>query len=210
MNTQEMWLEYQDLAYYYAQRIAAPLPMREEVVGDALLALGKAIEKYRPDRGPFPPYLRLWVRSVVRQREAKLRPLAASRRAVRQALQRRQHPPGEEERERVLDVHVLSLEEMLEAEHPVEPAGDVDLEEEILRRELRAKVREALETLSPRHRQAVILYYGLDGVEGRTYEDVGRLLGGVTRQRAYQLVQEALKALREHRGLQSWVFASGE
>lgn len=210
MNAREMWLEYRDLAYYYARRMAAPLPMREEVVGDALLALGKAIEKYRPERGPFPPYLRLWVRSVIRQKEAKLRPLSASRRAVRKALQQRQQHPGEGEWERVLDVHVLSLEEMLDTDYPVEPAGDVDVEAEILRRELRAEIREALKTLSPRHRQAIILYFGLDGVEGRTYEEVGRLLGGVTRQRAYQLVQEALRALQSHRGLQAWAFASGE
>ncbi len=215
MNAQEMWLQYRNLAFHYAWNMAAPIPMREEVVGEAMVALGQAIRKYRPERGPFPPYLRLWVRSVIRQQEAKLRPLAASRRAVADALTARkdEEKGAEAQSNWALQVHMLSLEEWLyeREDNRAEPVDEaMDVEEEVERRMLREAVARALEVLSPRQRQALILYFGLDGVEGRSYADVARLLGGITRQRAHQIVKEALEILKEHGELRAWVLPSGE
>lgn len=57
-------------------------------------------------------------------------------------------------------------------------------------------LREALSRLDPRRKSAVSLYYGLDG-EALTLEAIGKRLGGVSRERARQLVGDAMNRLKE-------------
>lgn len=56
-------------------------------------------------------------------------------------------------------------------------------------------LRLALEPLPPRDRQVLVLYYGLNGGETKTLEEIGEILG-VTRERVRQLRDRALAALR--------------
>jgi RNA polymerase primary sigma factor len=56
-------------------------------------------------------------------------------------------------------------------------------------------LRLALEPLPARDRQVLIMYYGLEGNEAQTLEEIGNILG-VTRERVRQLRDRALAALR--------------
>ncbi len=60
---------------------------------------------------------------------------------------------------------------------------------------LRQHVADALRTLRPRDARVVRLYYGLQGEEEHTLEEIGQLLG-VTRERVRQLRDRALRDLR--------------
>jgi RNA polymerase primary sigma factor len=74
-----------------------------------------------------------------------------------------------------------------EAEEPEEDVEDRLLAEQINR---------ALDTLNPRDAKVVRLYFGLDGGDTHTLEEIGNMLG-VTRERVRQLRDRALKRLRE-------------
>jgi DNA-directed RNA polymerase sigma subunit (sigma70/sigma32) len=60
-------------------------------------------------------------------------------------------------------------------------------------------VADLLSVLDPRGRSAVRLYYGLDGVEGRTFADVARLLG-LTPDATRATVRSSLSKLRQMSG----------
>ncbi len=69
-------------------------------------------------------------------------------------------------------------------------------EEDVEDRMLAEQIDRALETLNPRDAKVVRLYFGLDGGETHTLEEIGKMLG-VTRERVRQLRDRALKRLRE-------------
>lgn len=68
--------------------------------------------------------------------------------------------------------------------------------EESARQRMRAAIGEALNDLTPREREVVVLRYGLDGGEARTLEQVGRELA-ITRERVRQIETSALARLRQ-------------
>ena len=69
-------------------------------------------------------------------------------------------------------------------------------EEDVEERMLSEHINVALETLNPRDAKVLRLYFGLDGGETHTLEEIGNMLG-VTRERVRQLRDRALKRLRE-------------
>ena len=69
-------------------------------------------------------------------------------------------------------------------------------EEDVEERMLAEHIDAALETLNPRDAKVLRLYFGLDGGETHTLEEIGNMLG-VTRERVRQLRDRALKRLRE-------------
>lgn len=77
---------------------------------------------------------------------------------------------------------------------PDEEAPSPD--ETIYEKESHGEVRAALRTLSPRLQTVLVLHYGMDGGEPRTYQQIGLQLG-VSRERVRQLKEEALHRLRQ-------------
>ena len=69
-------------------------------------------------------------------------------------------------------------------------------EEDVEERMLAEHIDAALDTLNPRDARVLRLYFGLDGGETHTLEEIGNMLG-VTRERVRQLRDRALKRLRE-------------
>ncbi|MDX1676107.1 MAG: sigma-70 family RNA polymerase sigma factor, partial [Longimicrobiales bacterium] len=69
-------------------------------------------------------------------------------------------------------------------------------EEDVEDRLLAEQINRALDQLNPRDAKVVRLYFGLDGGETHTLEEIGNMLG-VTRERVRQLRDRALKRLRE-------------
>ena len=75
-------------------------------------------------------------------------------------------------------------------------AGEGPLPEEEVEVSLRSQaLKAALEALSDRERQVVVLRYGLADAEPKTLEEIGRRLG-LTRERVRQLESRALRELR--------------
>jgi RNA polymerase primary sigma factor len=72
---------------------------------------------------------------------------------------------------------------------------ETNLEESVEEVLLKEHIAEALRTLRPRDARVVRLYFGLQGEEQHTLEEIGQLLG-VTRERVRQLRDRALRELR--------------
>ncbi len=68
-------------------------------------------------------------------------------------------------------------------------------EQEAFEKALKINVEAALSTLKPREAKILRLYYGLDGEEAMTLEEIGQQLG-VTRERVRQIKERALARLR--------------
>jgi RNA polymerase primary sigma factor len=82
-------------------------------------------------------------------------------------------------------------------------AGEGPLPEEQVELSLRSQaIKEALEALSERERQVVVLRYGLTDAEPKTLEEIGRRLG-LTRERVRQIELDSLKRLASLRELES-------
>jgi RNA polymerase primary sigma factor len=82
-------------------------------------------------------------------------------------------------------------------------AGDGPLPEEEVEVSLRSQaLKEALEALSDRERQVVVLRYGLADSEPKTLEEIGRRLG-LTRERVRQIELDSLKRLASLREMES-------
>ena len=82
-------------------------------------------------------------------------------------------------------------------------AGDGPLPEEEVEVSLRSQaLKEALEALSDRERQVVVLRYGLADAEPKTLEEIGRRLG-LTRERVRQIELDSLKRLASLREMES-------
>jgi RNA polymerase primary sigma factor len=82
-------------------------------------------------------------------------------------------------------------------------AGDGLLPEEQVELSLRSQaLMEALEALSERERQVVVLRYGLTDAEPKTLEEIGRRLG-LTRERVRQIELDSLRRLATLRELES-------
>jgi RNA polymerase primary sigma factor len=82
-------------------------------------------------------------------------------------------------------------------------AGDGPLPEEEVELSLRSQaLKEALEALSDRERQVVVLRYGLADAEPKTLEEIGRRLG-LTRERVRQIELDSLKRLASLREMES-------
>ena len=82
-------------------------------------------------------------------------------------------------------------------------AGEGPLPEEQVELSLRSQaLKEALEALTDRERQVVVLRYGLMDAEPKTLEEIGRRLG-LTRERVRQIELDSLKRLASLRELES-------
>ena len=82
-------------------------------------------------------------------------------------------------------------------------AGDGPLPEEQVELSLRSQaLREALEALSERERQVVVLRYGLSDAEPKTLEEIGRRLG-LTRERVRQIEVDTLRRLATLREMEA-------
>jgi RNA polymerase primary sigma factor len=145
-------------------------------------------------------------------RTADLSRIVRTAEALRQEL-RREPTPEEIANSTGLSVEVVqSLAALNTADvrldAPLDPEGDRSLierfivddragaEEEAMDRFLTDEIETALSTLPPRDAKVLRLYFGLDGGQEHTLEEIGGMLG-VTRERVRQLRDRALKRLRE-------------
>ena len=197
-----------------------------DLIQEGNVGLIIAARKFDPEHGvKFISYAVWWIRRAILSAIAKqgrpvrvplnrateLARMLRARDDLRQALDRE---PSDRELadEAGLAIHTVALlqrlnagEVRLDARVGVGEDGDLaerfladetDVEEVLERRLLRLHIAEGLRGLRPRDARVVRLYYGLQGEDPHTLEQIGRLLG-VTRERVRQLRDRALRELRE-------------
>lgn len=75
--------------------------------------------------------------------------------------------------------------------------GTAEVEEKVVREELKQSIQEMLEQLTPQEKKIIIMRFGLDGNEPKTLREIGELLG-ISRERVRQLETRAKKKMREY------------
>lgn len=197
-----------------------------DLVQEGNVGLVTAAERFDPDRGvKFISYAVWWIRqsilaALARQgrtvrlplnRATELGRVVRTEEDLRQELRR---PPTSEEIAEASELDVDTVE-MLQALNVAEvrldaPVGesedgqlvdrflvdDRDLSEELEEDLLGQHIARALRRLRPRDARVVRLYYGLQGEQEHTLEEIGQMLG-VTRERIRQLRDRALREIRE-------------
>jgi len=197
-----------------------------DLIQDGNLGLVTAARKFDPDQGvKFISYAVWWIRQailaalakqsrVVRlplNRATELARVVRVKEALKQSLGREPTPTeiGEGSDLDPVTVEMLQSLNMAEVRLDAPAAGSEDnqlldrflvdesrVEAELEAELLREHISRALQTLRARDARVVRLYYGLQGEESHTLEEIGRLLG-VTRERVRQLRDRALMELRE-------------
>ena len=198
----------------------------EDLVQEGNVGLVTAAEKFDPDRGvKFISYAVWWIRQAILaalakqsrsvrlplNRATELGKVVRTREELKQELLR---DPTAAEIADVTDLDVSTVEMLqrvnmadLRLDAPVGNdddgqlverflADDVDLADDLETDLLEENVARALRGLRPRDARVLRLYYGLQGEEEHTLEEIGDLLG-VTRERIRQLRDRGLREIRE-------------
>ncbi len=77
-------------------------------------------------------------------------------------------------------------------------AGANDTDEPVIKDSLREEIRRILKSLSPRESEIVSAYFGLDGTDGPTIEQIGEKYD-LTKERIRQIKERAIKRLQKTR-----------
>lgn len=83
---------------------------------------------------------------------------------------------------------------------PETDSGETELQDPVQEREDRSAIMRALDFLPDHDRRVIVMRFGFDGEEPRTFQQIGNALG-ITRQRAQQIEATALQRLRRNKEL---------
>jgi len=75
--------------------------------------------------------------------------------------------------------------------------GTAEVEERVVKEELKQSIQEMLEQLTPQEKRIIIMRFGLDGSEPKTLREIGEKLG-ISRERVRQLETRAKKKMKEY------------
>jgi RNA polymerase primary sigma factor len=75
--------------------------------------------------------------------------------------------------------------------------GTAEVEEKVVREELKQSIKEMLEQLTEQEKKIIIMRFGLDGSEPKTLREIGEKLG-ISRERVRQLETRAKKKMKDY------------
>ena len=202
------------------------LPL-SDLINEGNLGLMKAAERFDETRGfKFISYAVWWIRQsilqalaeqgrLVRLPQNKIGTYNKANKAYMAFEQEHEREPSTEELAELLEMSETEINNIFQSntrhtslDAPVHEAEDVamgdllqggdDTDDDVMKDSLRNEIRRVLKSLSPREAEIVNAYFGLDGENGVTIEQIGQKYD-LTKERIRQIKERAIKRLQKAR-----------
>lgn len=198
-----------------------------DLINEGNLGLIKAAKRFDETKGfKFISYAVWWIRQsilqalaeqgrLVRLPQNKIGTYNKANKAYMAFEQEHERAPSTEELSDLLEMSVREINHIFQSntrhtslDAPVHEAEDVAIgdllegtdrtDEEVMHDSLKTEIRRVLQSLSPREAEIVVAYFGLDGENGVTVEQIGQKYD-LTKERIRQIKERAIKRLQKAR-----------
>ncbi|MBL7754369.1 MAG: RNA polymerase sigma factor RpoD/SigA [Chitinophagaceae bacterium] len=198
-----------------------------DLINEGNLGLIKAAQRFDETKGfKFISYAVWWIRQsilqalaeqgrLVRLPQNKIGTYNKANKAMMAFEQENEREPSVEELAMILDMSETEISNIFvtntrhtSLDAPVHEAEDVsmgdlltgsnDTDDSVIQDSLREEIRRILKSLSPRESEIVSAYFGLDGNDGPTIEQIGEKYD-LTKERIRQIKERAIKRLQKAR-----------
>lgn len=198
-----------------------------DLINEGNLGLIKAAQRFDETKGfKFISYAVWWIRQsilqalaeqgrLVRLPQNKIGTYNKANKAYMAFEQEHEREPSTEELADILEMSETEINNIFQSntrhtslDAPVHEAEDVamgdlleggdDTDDDVMKDSLRAEIRRVLKSLSPREAEIVNAYFGLDGENGVTIEQIGQKYD-LTKERIRQIKERAIKRLQKAR-----------
>jgi RNA polymerase primary sigma factor len=198
-----------------------------DLINEGNLGLIKAAQRFDETKGfKFISYAVWWIRQsilqalaeqgrLVRLPQNKIGTYNKANKAMMAFEQENEREPSVEELATILDMSESEISSIFvtnsrhtSLDAPVHEAEDVsmgdlltgsnDTDEDVIQDSLREEIKRILKSLSPREAEIVNAYFGLDGTDGPTIEQIGQKYD-LTKERIRQIKERAIKRLQKAR-----------
>ena len=198
-----------------------------DLINEGNLGLIKAAQRFDETKGfKFISYAVWWIRQsilqalaeqgrLVRLPQNKIGTYNKANKAYMAFEQEHEREPSTEELAEILEMSETEINNIFQSntrhtslDAPVHEAEDVamgdllegsdDTDDDVMKDSLRNEIRRILKSLSPREAEIVNAYFGLDGENGVTIEQIGQKYD-LTKERIRQIKERAIKRLQKAR-----------
>src|SRR5215470_4234377 len=192
-----------------------------DLINEGNLGLIKAAQRFDETKGfKFISYAVWWIRQSILQALAEQGrlvrlPQNKANKAYMAFEQEHEREPSTEELAELLEMSETEINNIFQSntrhtslDAPVHEAEDVamgdllegsdDTDDDVMKDSLRNEIRRVLKSLSPREAEIVNAYFGLDGENGVTIEQIGQKYD-LTKERIRQIKERAIKRLQKAR-----------
>src|SRR6516165_3582098 len=195
-----------------------------DLINEGNLGLIKAAQRFDETKGfKFISYAVWWIRQSILQALAEQgrlvrlpqNKIGTYNKAYMAFEQEHEREPSTEELAELLEMSETEINNIFQSntrhsslDAPVHEAEDVamgdlleggdETDDDVMKDSLRAEIRRVLKSLSPREAEIVNAYFGLDGENGVTIEQIGQKYD-LTKERIRQIKERAIKRLQKAR-----------
>jgi RNA polymerase primary sigma factor len=192
-----------------------------DLINEGNLGLIKAAQRFDETKGfKFISYAVWWIRQsilqalaeqgrLVRLPQNKIGTYNKANKAYMAFEQEHEREPSTEELAEILEMSETEINNIFQSnsrhtslDAPVHEAEDVAMgdlpDDDVMKDSLRDEIRRVLKSLSPREAEIVNAYFGLDGENGVTIEQIGQKYD-LTKERIRQIKERAIKRLQKAR-----------